>query len=157
MLSGNRNFEGRVNPDVRANYLASPPLVVAYAIAGSMQVDLLKDPLGVDKNGKPVFLKDIWPTTKEIDTFIRKNVTKQLFTKKYADVFKGDANWRQITVSGGLTYAWDRTRPTCRTRRISSASSRAPRRSRISSTRASSACSWIRSRPTTFRRPARSS
>ncbi|GIK82609.1 MAG: aconitate hydratase AcnA [Pseudorhodoplanes sp.] len=107
VLSGNRNFEGRVNPDVRANYLASPPLVVAYAIAGSMQVDLLKDPLGVDKNGKKVFLKDIWPTTKEINTFIRKNVTKQLFTKKYANVFKGDANWRQITVSGGLTYAWD--------------------------------------------------
>jgi aconitate hydratase len=107
VLSGNRNFEGRVNPDVRANYLASPPLVVAYAIAGSMQVDLLKDPLGVDKNGKKVFLKDIWPSTKEINAFIRKNVTKQLFTKKYANVFKGDANWRKITVSGGLTYAWD--------------------------------------------------
>jgi len=107
VLSGNRNFEGRVNPDVRANYLASPPLVVAYAIAGSMQVDLLKDPLGVDKNGKKVFLKDIWPTTKEINAFIRKNVTKQLFVKKYANVFKGDANWRKITVSGGLTYGWD--------------------------------------------------
>jgi aconitate hydratase len=107
VLSGNRNFEGRVNPDVRANYLASPPLVVAYAIAGSMQVDLMKDPLGVDKKGKKVFLKDIWPTTKEINAFIRKNVTKQLFAKKYANVFKGDANWRKITVSGGLTYGWD--------------------------------------------------
>ena len=107
VLSGNRNFEGRVNPDVRANYLASPPLVVAYAIAGSMNVDLLKEPLGVDKQGKKVFLKDIWPSTKEIDAFIRKNVTKQLFTKKYANVFKGDANWRKITVSGGLTYGWD--------------------------------------------------
>jgi len=107
VLSGNRNFEGRVNPDVRANYLASPPLVVAYAIAGSMQVDLLKEPLGVDKKGKKVFLKDIWPTTREINTFIRKNVTKQLFAKKYANVFKGDANWRKITVSGGLTYGWD--------------------------------------------------
>lgn len=107
VLSGNRNFEGRVNPDVRANYLASPPLVVAYAIAGSMQVDLLKEPLGVDKTGKKVFLKDIWPTAKEINAFIRKNVTKQLFAKKYANVFKGDANWRKITVSGGLTYGWD--------------------------------------------------
>jgi aconitate hydratase len=107
VLSGNRNFEGRVNPDVRANYLASPPLVVAYAIAGSMQVDLMKDPLGVDKNGKKVFLKDIWPTAKEINAFIRKNVTRQLFAKKYANVFKGDANWRKITVSGGLTYGWD--------------------------------------------------
>jgi aconitate hydratase len=107
VLSGNRNFEGRVNPDVRANYLASPPLVVAYAIAGSMQVDLLKTPLGTDKKGKKVFLKDIWPTAREINAFIRKNVTKQLFTKKYANVFKGDANWRKISVSGGMTYAWD--------------------------------------------------
>jgi aconitate hydratase len=107
VLSGNRNFEGRVNPDVRANYLASPPLVVAYAIAGSMQVDLFKDPLGVDKMGKKVFLKDIWPTAKEINAFIRKNVTKQLFAKKYANVFKGDANWRKISVTGGLTYGWD--------------------------------------------------
>jgi aconitate hydratase len=107
VLSGNRNFEGRVNPDVRANYLASPPLVVAYAIAGSMQVDLFKDPLGVDKKGKKVFLKDIWPTAKEINAFIRKNVTKQLFAKKYANVFKGDANWRKISVTGGLTYGWD--------------------------------------------------
>ncbi len=107
VLSGNRNFEGRVNPDVRANYLASPPLVVAYAIAGSMQVDMVKTPIGTDKQGKKVFLKDIWPTTKEIDSFIRKNVTKKLFAKKYANVFKGDANWRKITVSGGLTYAWD--------------------------------------------------
>ncbi|ARP98950.1 aconitate hydratase AcnA [Pseudorhodoplanes sinuspersici] len=107
VLSGNRNFEGRVNPDVRANYLASPPLVVAYAIAGSMQVDMVKTPLGTDKQGKKVFLKDIWPTAKEIASFIRRNVTKKLFAKKYANVFKGDANWRKITVTGGLTYAWD--------------------------------------------------
>ncbi|HVY00331.1 MAG TPA: aconitate hydratase AcnA [Pseudorhodoplanes sp.] len=108
VLSGNRNFEGRVNADVRANYLASPPLVVAYALAGSMQVDLLKTPLGTDKKGKKIFLKDIWPSTREIDAFIRKNVTKQIFAKKYADVFKGEANWRKITVTGGLTYAWDK-------------------------------------------------
>ncbi len=107
VLSGNRNFEGRVNADVRANYLASPPLVVAYAIAGSMQVDLNKTPLGTDQAGKKVFLKDIWPTTKEIDSFIRKNVTKKVFAKKYANVFKGDANWRKIAVPEGLTYAWD--------------------------------------------------
>jgi len=107
VLSGNRNFEGRVNADVRANYLASPPLVVSYALAGSMYVDLAKDPLGVDQKGKKVFLKDIWPSNKEIGEFISKNVTKQIFAKKYADVFKGDANWRKIAVKGGLTYAWD--------------------------------------------------
>jgi aconitate hydratase len=107
VLSGNRNFEGRVNADVRANYLASPPLVVAYSIAGSMYVDMAKDPLGVDQKGKKVFLKDIWPTNKEIGEFVAKNVTKQIFAKKYADVFKGDANWRKIAVKGGLTYEWD--------------------------------------------------
>jgi aconitate hydratase A / 2-methylisocitrate dehydratase len=107
VLSGNRNFEGRVNADVRANYLASPPLVVAYSIAGSMQVDVVKEPLGTDQKGKKVFLKDIWPSNKEIGSFVSKNVTKQIFAKKYADVFKGDANWRKIAVKGGLTYAWD--------------------------------------------------
>ena len=107
VLSGNRNFEGRVNPDVRANYLASPPLVVAYALAGSLQVDLRSEPLGTDKKGKPVYLKDIWPTSKEIDETIRRTVTKALFKSKYADVFKGDANWRKIKVEGGLTYTWD--------------------------------------------------
>ena len=107
VLSGNRNFEGRVNADVRANYLASPPLVVAYSIAGSMNVDLAKDPLGTDQKGKKVFLKDIWPSNKEIASFVTKNVTKQIFARKYADVFKGDANWRKIAVKGGLTYEWD--------------------------------------------------
>ena len=107
VLSGNRNFEGRVNADVRANYLASPPLVVAYSIAGSMNIDLAKDPLGTDQKGKKVFLKDIWPSNKEIGSFVAKNVTKQIFAKKYADVFKGDANWRKIAVKGGLTYEWD--------------------------------------------------
>jgi aconitate hydratase A / 2-methylisocitrate dehydratase len=107
VLSGNRNFEGRVNADVRANYLASPPLVVAYSIAGSMNIDLAKDPLGTDQKGKKVFLKDIWPSNKEIGSFVAKNVTRQIFAKKYADVFKGDANWRKIAVKGGLTYAWD--------------------------------------------------
>jgi aconitate hydratase len=108
VLSGNRNFEGRVNADVRANYLASPPLVVAYSIAGSMYVDMAKDPLGVDAKGKKVFLKDIWPSNKEIGDFVSKNITRQMFAKKYADVFKGDANWRKVSVKGGMTYDWDR-------------------------------------------------
>jgi aconitate hydratase len=109
VLSGNRNFEARVNPDVRANYLASPPLVVAYALAGSMQVDLNRAPLGLDKAGKKVFLKDIWPTSREINAAVRKNITKQMFAKNYADVFKGDAHWRKISVKGALTYAWDKS------------------------------------------------
>src|SRR5712672_1557376 len=108
VLSGNRNFEGRVNADVRANYLASPPLVVAYAIAGSMNVDVAKAALGVDKKGKKVFLRDIWPTSREINAVIRKSITKQVFARKYANVFKGDASWSKIAVKGGLTYAWDR-------------------------------------------------
>jgi aconitate hydratase len=108
VLSGNRNFEARVNPDVRANYLASPPLVVAYALAGSMYSDLVKQPLGLDKKGKKVFLKDIWPTSREINSLIRKTINKQIFTKKYADVFKGDSLWRKISVKGGLTYGWDK-------------------------------------------------
>ena len=108
VLSGNRNFEGRVNPDVRANYLASPPLVVAYALAGSMYSDLLRQPLGVDKKGKKVFLKDLWPTSREINGVVRKTITKQMFAKKYGEVFKGDSNWRSINVKGGLTYNWDK-------------------------------------------------
>ncbi len=107
VLSGNRNFEGRVSPDTQANYLASPPLVVAHALAGTVTKDLTKAPLGVDKKGNPVFLKDIWPTSKEIQSFIVKNVTKKLFKDKYADVFKGDANWAKVKVPAGQTYAWD--------------------------------------------------
>ncbi len=107
VLSGNRNFEGRVNPDVRANYLASPPLVVAYALAGSMNIDLVTQPLGIGKGGKPVYLKDIWPSAKEIAAVVRKNVTRKAFLKRYKDVFKGDKDWRAIKVIKGLTYAWD--------------------------------------------------
>jgi aconitate hydratase len=108
VLSGNRNFEARVNQDVRANYLASPPLVVAYALAGSLNVDLTKEPLGVDAAGKKVFLKDIWPSSKEIQATIRKCINKAMFQRRYADVTKGEANWRKISVKGGVTYAWDR-------------------------------------------------
>jgi aconitate hydratase len=107
VLSGNRNFEGRVNQDVRANYLASPPLVVAYALAGSMQADLVGAPLGQDPKGKDVYLKDIWPTNREISAVVRKVISKSMFTRKYADVFKGDANWRKVAVKGGVTYGWD--------------------------------------------------
>jgi aconitate hydratase len=107
VLSGNRNFEGRVNADVRANYLASPPLVVAYAIAGSMQIDVAKQPLGTDQKGRKVYLRDIWPTNREIGDFVRKNINKQMFARKYGNVFKGDANWRKIAVKGGLTFKWD--------------------------------------------------
>ncbi|MEO1135981.1 MAG: aconitate hydratase AcnA [Pseudomonadota bacterium] len=106
VLSGNRNFEGRISQDVRANYLASPPLVVAYAIAGSMHVDLNTDPLGTDKNGNDVYLKDIWPSSREIADVVREHVTAQMFATRYADVFKGDDRWRSIDVSDDETYQW---------------------------------------------------
>jgi len=107
VLSGNRNFEGRVNPDVRANYLASPPLVVAYALAGSMQIDLTKDALGTDKQGKPVYLADIWPTTQEVNDLVDATITAKMFKTKYASVFDGDANWKKVKAPGGPAYAWD--------------------------------------------------
>ncbi|QKC94167.1 aconitate hydratase AcnA [Mesorhizobium sp. NZP2298] len=107
VLSGNRNFEGRVSPDVQANYLASPPLVVAHALAGTVTKDLTTEPLGEDKNGNPVYLKDIWPSSAEIQEFIEKNVTRELFARKYADVFKGDEHWQKVQAPEGQTYAWD--------------------------------------------------
>ncbi|BCW87367.1 Aconitate hydratase A [Alphaproteobacteria bacterium SO-S41] len=107
VLSGNRNFEGRVNPLTRANYLASPPLVVAYALAGSVGVNLLEQPLGYDKKKNPVFLKDIWPSAKEVAQTVRKCVTSAMFKERYADVFKGDVGWRKVQFSGGQTYKWD--------------------------------------------------
>ncbi|VAV98306.1 Aconitate hydratase, partial [hydrothermal vent metagenome] len=106
VLSGNRNFEGRIGPDIRANYLASPPLVVAYAIAGSLNINITTDPLGTDKDGNPVYLRDIWPSSAEIAETVRTCVTPQMFTNRYADVFKGDAGWQKIEVSGGNTYDW---------------------------------------------------
>ncbi|WP_395015871.1 aconitate hydratase AcnA [Dongia sp.] len=107
VLSGNRNFEGRVNPACKANYLASPMLVVAYAIAGSLKVDITKDPLGYDKKGQPIYLKDIWPSSKEIADAVAKFVKPSDFKKRYADVFKGDANWRKVKTTKGMTYGWD--------------------------------------------------
>jgi aconitate hydratase len=107
VLSGNRNFEGRVSPDVQANYLASPPLVVAYALAGSVTRDITREPLGMGADGQPVYLKDIWPSSQEIQDYIKKNVTRELFASKYADVFKGDARWQGVKTSTGQTYAWN--------------------------------------------------
>jgi aconitate hydratase len=107
VLSGNRNFEGRVNPDVRANYLASPPLVVAYALAGTMKIDLATQPIGQDKKGNDVFLKDIWPSNEDIATLQRKAINEKMFATRYGDVFKGDKNWQGIKVTGGQTYAWE--------------------------------------------------
>jgi aconitate hydratase len=106
VLSGNRNFEGRIGPDLKANYLASPPLVVAYAIAGSLKINITTEPLGQDQDGKDVYLKDIWPTSHEIAEIMSQCVTPQMFSERYSDVFKGDALWNDIEVSGGKTYDW---------------------------------------------------
>ncbi|MGO9742430.1 MAG: aconitate hydratase AcnA [Roseiarcus sp.] len=107
VLSGNRNFEGRVNPDVRANYLASPPLVVAYALAGSMQIDLTKDPIGHDKKGHPVYLADIWPSSHDIERYVASTIKAKMFKTRYASVFDGDTNWRKVKAPTGPAYSWD--------------------------------------------------
>ncbi|GHD43101.1 aconitate hydratase [Thalassobaculum fulvum] len=107
VLSGNRNFEGRVNPHVKANWLASPPLVVAYAIAGSLLVDLNNDALGTDQDGNPVYLKDIWPTSHEVEQVLRTKLTPEMYRSRYANVFHGGDEWQAVQVSGGLTYEWD--------------------------------------------------
>ncbi|CAN5484032.1 aconitate hydratase [soil metagenome] len=106
VLSGNRNFEGRINPDTRANYLCSPPLVVAYALAGRMDVDITTEPIGVDSDGEPVHLSDIWPTAKEVSDAVAEAVRADMFTKSYADVFTGDERWKQIEVPEGDRYTW---------------------------------------------------
>ena len=109
ILSGNRNFEGRISPDVRANYLASPPLVVAYALVGDMNVDLANSPLGQDKDGNDVYLKDIWPTSKEVADLVEQTVTREAFQEKYADVFKGDEKWQSVETTDAKTYDWPPT------------------------------------------------
>ena len=106
VLSGNRNFEGRVSPDCRANYLASPPLVVAYALKGTVRSDMVNEPIGNASSGEPVYLKDIWPTNEEIRTLIDAHVHSEMFRRRYADVYRGDERWRQIEVKGGETYGW---------------------------------------------------
>ncbi len=107
VLSGNRNFDGRVHPEVKQNYLASPPLVVAYALAGSLNVDLNNEPLGTGTNGQPVYLKDIWPTAREVADFVHKHITSAMFKQSYAGVFDGDERWRAIKVPAGKIYSWD--------------------------------------------------
>ncbi len=109
VLSGNRNFEGRISPDVRANYLASPPLVVVYALAGTLDIDLTSEPIGQDKDGNDVFMKDIWPSQSEIAELVQKTVTREAFQTKYADVFKGDEKWQSVEVPQQETYAWPPT------------------------------------------------
>ena len=109
VLSGNRNFEGRISPDVRANYLASPPLVVIYALAGDMNIDITKDAIAEDKDGNPVYLKDLWPSQQEIAELVEKTVTREAFQSKYADVFKGDEKWQGVETTDSLTYDWPST------------------------------------------------
>jgi len=106
VLSGNRNFEGRISPDVRANYLASPPLVVAYALAGTLDINLATDVIAVDKDGNDVYLKDLWPTTQEVAELVEQTVTREAFQTKYADVFKGDEKWQAVETTDALTYDW---------------------------------------------------
>ncbi|MEL6643956.1 MAG: aconitate hydratase AcnA [Pseudomonadota bacterium] len=109
VLSGNRNFEGRISPDVRANYLASPPLVVVYALAGTMDIDLTSEPIGTDKNGNDVYLKDVWPSQQEIAELVEKTVTREAFQTKYAEVFTGDEKWQGVETTDSLTYDWPAT------------------------------------------------
>jgi aconitate hydratase len=107
VLSGNRNFEGRINPDVKLNYLASPPLVVAYALAGTMDIDLVREPLGSDPEGRPIYLADLWPSPQEVAAVVRDAVAQEMFTRDYADVFHGDDNWRGLEILAGDTFSWE--------------------------------------------------
>ena len=107
VLSGNRNFEGRISPDIKMNYLASPPLVVAYALAGTMDHDFENDSIGNDKDGKAVYLKDIWPTTEEIQSVINSSISSEMFTKDYATVFEGDHRWKSLATPTGKVFEWD--------------------------------------------------
>ena len=107
VLSGNRNFEGRVHPEIKMNFLASPPLVVAYALAGSLDIDITTEPLGLGKDGKPVYLKDIWPSAKDVAATVGASVDSAMFKKGYANVFAGDANWNAIKTPAGKIYSWD--------------------------------------------------
>ena len=158
VLSGNRNFEGRVNADVKANYLASPPLVVAYALAGTLNKDLTSEPLGQGSDGQPVYLKDIWPTSAEIAELIRTCVTPDMFAKRYGAVFEGDEKWRAMGKSKpSLTYRWSSGSTYVQNPPYFEGLEAKPARSAMSSTRASSGCSRTASPPITSRPPARSS
>ena len=158
VLSGNRNFEGRINPDVKMNYLASPPLVVAYALAGTMDIDLYDEPLGEDTDGEPVYLKDIWPTAAEVAETVGDAVQSDMFRKSYGEVFDGDERWNSLEVPSGERFAWDGRldlRPAAAVLRRPAGGAR--RRSPTSRARACSRGSATASRPTTSPPPARSS
>ena len=144
VLSGNRNFEARIHPEVKANYLASPPLVVAYAIAGRMDVDLTTEPLGQGTDGRDVYLRDIWPTSDEIDETIAASVSGELFRGRYADVFTGDDQWRALRGTLGRPVRLGRTRPTCAGLPTSTGCRSSPERSRTSTAPAASSCSATR-------------
>ena len=107
VLSGNRNFEGRINPDIKMNYLASPPLVVAYALAGTMDIDLTTEPIGTGSSGQDVYLRDLWPAPAEIESIVESAVAAEMFTRDYADVFSGDERWQDLDVPPGETFSWD--------------------------------------------------
>ena len=157
VLSGNRNFEGRINPDVKMNYLASPPLCVAYAIAGTMDIDLYDEPLGEDRHGEPVFLKDIWPSADEVAQTVEEAVQSDMFRKSYGEVFDGDERWNSLECRPASCSSGSRTRRTSACRRSSRISLRTRSLLRTSRARACSRSSATASRPTTSRRPARSS
>ncbi len=113
VLSGNRNFEGRIHPDVKQNFLASPPLVVAYALAGTMEIDLANEPLGIGVDEKPVYLADLWPSDAAVAEAVRASITPAMFEERYASAFSGDQRWQEVPTTNAVTYAWDPTsRPT---------------------------------------------
>ena len=158
MLSGNRNFEGRINPDVKMNYLASPPLCVAYALAGTMDIDIVADPLGQDEDGDDVYLRDIWPSEQEVAETIGEAVRADMFRKSYGEVFAGDERWNGLPVPEGERFAWDRALDLRAPAALLPGHARRARAGRATSTaRACWRCSATASPPTTSRRPARSS
>ena len=158
VLSGNRNFEGRINPDVKMNYLASPPLCVAYALAGTMDIDLYDEPLGRGRDGEPVYLKDIWPDAAEVAETVEEAVQSDMFRKSYGEVFDGDERWNSLEVPDGRRASpGTSARPTCAGRRSSRTCRASPSRWRTSPTPACWRCSATASPPTTSRPPARSS
>jgi len=154
VLSGNRNFEGRINPDVKMNYLASPPLCVAYALAGTADVDLTREPLGRDAEGTDVYLSDLWPSARDVAEAVEVAVRPDMFRESYAEVFEGDERWRSLAAPAVSRGA--RARPTSAGRHSSTGLPTSRRRSRTSSARACSPSSATASRPTTSLRPARS-
>ena len=156
MLSGNRNFEGRINQDVKANYLASPPLVVAYALAGRMDIDLTSEPLGEDSDGEPVYLRDVWPDPDEVKELVGRSIASEMFTRNYGGVLEGDETWNAVEVPEGDRYTWPDSTYVRRPTFFEGMPAEPRRRSSRSTAPASSPCSATRSPPTTSRRRGRS-